>query len=189
VAAELVAILEEDPREPWLLNHAGVALYELGEIRAAEPLFTAARRLDPELPDVDRNLAECARRRRAGTASPQGLPPAVLAVLRDLGPRAKRIAAAARPAGGLTLSLCMIVKDEEAMLGKCLASVRDAVDEVVVVDTGSSDPTAPGCSTTPGRATSLRRATSPSTPPPATGSSTSTPTRSWSRATPRRCAR
>ena len=141
VAAELVAILEDDPREPWLLNHAGVALYELGEIRAAEPLFAAARRLDPELPDVERNLAECARRRRAGTASPQGLPPAVLAVLRDLGPRAKRIAAAARPAAGLTLSLCMIVKDEEAMIAKCLASVRDAVDEVIVVDTGSSDRT------------------------------------------------
>jgi tetratricopeptide (TPR) repeat protein len=141
VGAELVAVLEDEPREPWLLNHAGVALYELGEIRSAEALFTAARRLDPELGDVERNLSECARRRRAGTATPQGLPPAVLAVLRDLAPRAKRIAAAARPATGLTLSLCMIVKDEEAMLGKCLASVAGAVDEIVVVDTGSSDRT------------------------------------------------
>jgi len=39
------------------------------------------------------------------------------------------------------VSLCMIVKDEEAMLPDCLASVRDVVDEIVVVDTGSSDRT------------------------------------------------
>ena len=40
-----------------------------------------------------------------------------------------------------TVSLCMIVRDEEALLGRCLASVRDGVDEIVVVDTGSRDRT------------------------------------------------
>jgi glycosyltransferase involved in cell wall biosynthesis len=40
-----------------------------------------------------------------------------------------------------TLSLCMIVRDEEAMLPKCLESVRGWVDEVIVVDTGSTDHT------------------------------------------------
>jgi hypothetical protein len=39
------------------------------------------------------------------------------------------------------LSLTMIVKNEAATLGRCLASVRDIVDEIVVVDTGSSDNT------------------------------------------------
>lgn len=39
------------------------------------------------------------------------------------------------------ISLVMIVRDEEAVLGRCLASVADLVDEVVVVDTGSSDDT------------------------------------------------
>ena len=38
-----------------------------------------------------------------------------------------------------TVSLCMIVKDEEALLPKCLQSVADKVDEIVVVDTGSTD--------------------------------------------------
>lgn len=33
----------------------------------------------------------------------------------------------------------MIVKDEEELLPHCLASVQGAVDEVIVVDTGSSD--------------------------------------------------
>lgn len=39
------------------------------------------------------------------------------------------------------LSLCMIVKDEEPVLARCLASARDVADEIVVVDTGSADGT------------------------------------------------
>lgn len=39
------------------------------------------------------------------------------------------------------LSLCMVVKNEEHNLGRCLASVRHLVQEMVVVDTGSSDRT------------------------------------------------
>ena len=37
------------------------------------------------------------------------------------------------------LSLCMIVRDERALLARCLASVGDLADEIVVVDTGSTD--------------------------------------------------
>ena len=40
-----------------------------------------------------------------------------------------------------TLSFCIIVKNEEAALPQCLASVRDVVDEMVVLDTGSTDST------------------------------------------------
>ena len=43
--------------------------------------------------------------------------------------------------GMSTLSLCMIVKDEEYHLGECLEMARPFVDEVVVVDTGSTDNT------------------------------------------------
>jgi len=39
------------------------------------------------------------------------------------------------------LALVMIVRDEEASLERCLASARAWVDEIVVVDTGSSDAT------------------------------------------------
>jgi glycosyltransferase involved in cell wall biosynthesis len=41
----------------------------------------------------------------------------------------------------MNLSLCMIVKNEEASLPKCLSSVKDVVNEMVVLDTGSSDRT------------------------------------------------
>jgi tetratricopeptide (TPR) repeat protein len=55
--------------------------------------------------------------------------------------------AGVQPPGNLThsqlprLSLCMIVRDEQAFLPGALASVRGVVDEVVVVDTGSTDAT------------------------------------------------
>lgn len=42
---------------------------------------------------------------------------------------------------GPTLSLCMIVKNEEDNLDKCLSLARPHVDEIVVVDTGSTDRT------------------------------------------------
>jgi glycosyltransferase involved in cell wall biosynthesis len=38
-----------------------------------------------------------------------------------------------------TISLCMIVKNEDENLRRCLDSVRDSVDEIIVVDTGSTD--------------------------------------------------
>ena len=37
------------------------------------------------------------------------------------------------------LSMSSIVKNEAATLAQCLASIRDIVDDIVVVDTGSSD--------------------------------------------------
>ncbi|MBQ9142983.1 MAG: glycosyltransferase family 2 protein [Lachnospiraceae bacterium] len=41
----------------------------------------------------------------------------------------------------VTISLCMIVKNEEAVLARCLDTVADLVDEIIIVDTGSTDRT------------------------------------------------
>ncbi|WP_138496167.1 glycosyltransferase family 2 protein [Paenibacillus pinistramenti] len=46
--------------------------------------------------------------------------------------------------GSLTvglLSLCMIVKNEEKVLERCLNSVKDTADEMIIIDTGSTDHT------------------------------------------------
>lgn len=40
-----------------------------------------------------------------------------------------------------TISLCMIVKNEEKTLERCLNSVQDIADEIIIVDTGSTDST------------------------------------------------
>lgn len=39
------------------------------------------------------------------------------------------------------ISLCMIVKNEENTLSRCLNNIRDKVDEIIIVDTGSNDRT------------------------------------------------
>lgn len=39
------------------------------------------------------------------------------------------------------ISLSMIVKNEEKVLQRCLESVKDVVDEIIIVDTGSTDKT------------------------------------------------
>lgn len=39
------------------------------------------------------------------------------------------------------ISLSMIVRDEESLLPLCLKSIRDWVDEIIIVDTGSKDST------------------------------------------------
>jgi tetratricopeptide (TPR) repeat protein len=41
----------------------------------------------------------------------------------------------------MRLSLCMVVRNEEAFIGRCLDHVRGLVDEMVVLDTGSTDRT------------------------------------------------
>jgi len=43
--------------------------------------------------------------------------------------------------GPFRLSACMMVKDEEVNLPRCLQSIKPFIDELIVVDTGSSDRT------------------------------------------------
>jgi tetratricopeptide (TPR) repeat protein len=140
VAAGAIEALEQEPREPILLNYAGVALYELWSLDAAYAIFKAAHNLDPALPHLQRNLNELSRRRREASRSGRSLKP-LHAAAPALAGKARSIAKQARPATDLKLSLCMIVKDEEEMLPRCLAAVAPAVDEIVIVDTGSTDRT------------------------------------------------
>src|SRR5919204_2530454 len=87
-----VEILEEEPREPVILNYLGVLMYELGMLKPAEQLFKATKRLDPDLPHVGRNLDELARRRRKKIDVTSSLPPKVSLALPGLGRRAEKIA-------------------------------------------------------------------------------------------------
>ena len=41
----------------------------------------------------------------------------------------------------MDISLCMIVKNEEDTIARCINSVKDIVDEIIIVDTGSTDNT------------------------------------------------
>lgn len=41
----------------------------------------------------------------------------------------------------IRISLCMIVKNEEKVLARCLDTIADLMDEIIIVDTGSTDRT------------------------------------------------
>ncbi|MDE7305797.1 MAG: glycosyltransferase family 2 protein, partial [Clostridia bacterium] len=41
----------------------------------------------------------------------------------------------------MSLSVCLIVKDEQEVLARCLSCAKKFADEIVVVDTGSTDDT------------------------------------------------
>lgn len=41
----------------------------------------------------------------------------------------------------ISISLCMIVKNEEKVIERCLRSVKNLIDEIIIVDTGSTDKT------------------------------------------------
>lgn len=41
----------------------------------------------------------------------------------------------------IEISLCMIVKNEENVLARCLDTIADLMDEIIIVDTGSTDKT------------------------------------------------
>ena len=137
-AGGLVAALEDNPREPVLLNELGVLFYELrdGAVgRAALPRgASGSTRRCPRSTRTSRPRASW-RRCRARSADRQ------TGLLRTLAARAEAIAARAVPYTTMRISLCMIVKDEEEMLPRCLAAVAEHVDEIVIVDTGSTDRT------------------------------------------------
>ncbi len=136
----LIGWLEPTPAEPTLLGYAGVLASELGLYKESEALFEAALRLDPARDDHQASL-DAVRARRAAKAKVLGVPGDVRHALPSRRAPLARIAAAAKPAEGMRVSLCMIVRDEEEMLGRCLAAAQDGVDEMIIVDTGSRDRT------------------------------------------------
>lgn len=58
-----------------------------------------------------------------------------LAVRKKIGAKTLERLPESRP----SISLCMIVRNEQAMLGPCLNSIKPLADEIIVVDTGSDD--------------------------------------------------
>lgn len=69
-----------------------------------------------------------------------GLEDGMLAAGLDLRRRIGPISVAPeKKAAGTGVSLCMIVKDEERNLPRCLNSLKPVVDEIIIVDTGSAD--------------------------------------------------
>lgn len=65
----------------------------------------------------------------------EGLIDAAINVRQKIGPMKLEKGSAAHP----TLCVCMIVRNEQTLLGPCLHAIKPVADEIVVVDTGSTD--------------------------------------------------
>ena len=119
------------------LNRVGVSQHNLGNNQEAIALLIRAIEVNKDNPESYINLAtvlghlgDTAGRRRAIS---DGL--VYCSHKDDLRKLALEFL------GEETISLCMIVRNEEEMLAQCLESVSGLVDEIIIVDTGSEDRT------------------------------------------------
>jgi tetratricopeptide (TPR) repeat protein len=120
-----------------LYNYVGTAFNAKNNAEKAEEAFLKAIALKPSYDHPYLNLANLYRYRRqykkAEDTVEQGLN-------RCLQVQELRLLKKALE-NKATVSACMIVKDEEEFLPNCLDSIRNWVDEIIVVDTGSTDRT------------------------------------------------
>jgi len=118
--------LELDPYLVDGLNALGVVMHKLEWYAAAEVFFRRVLELSPTHTAAKASLVDCMRMvRETGDT---------------LNPDLEYLVKLTKPSEA-TLSLCMIVKNEERYLEDCLRSVQGVVDEIVIVDTGSTDGT------------------------------------------------
>jgi glycosyltransferase involved in cell wall biosynthesis len=128
-------------------HNLAVIYEETGRAAEAEAQWRAAVAENPQFTPGWQRLGELYSRQGRWTeledaalglsACPNGGEKAVALRAGALQARQASPSTAARP----RVSLCMIVRNEEASLGACLATVADLVDEMIVVDTGSADRT------------------------------------------------
>jgi len=137
------AALERDPRSPSAHFGRGRVLRQQGKRRRALEELVAAVESDPRaewIPELQRAMRRGEpRNARRGRAAKRDSDDALLR-------RAERAISRARSAPSQahvlpTISLCMIVRDEQDSLPRCLASARSVADEIIIVDTGSLDDT------------------------------------------------
>jgi glycosyltransferase involved in cell wall biosynthesis len=134
----------------WRAAVAENPSFSVGWVRLAELYLAQGRWSDLEAAAL--SLARCP----GGSAKADLLRARGLSARRDLGGAslgptfdeaihqgadAVRSTRSGRSSARPRVSLCMIVRDEEARLPACLSSVADLVDEMIVVDTGSRDRT------------------------------------------------
>ena len=130
------------PNDLSLKNLWGVLLIEEGRFDEAEQIFQGVLKVLPQSFEAYSNLGVLEEKRKNYTQAKEYYEKAL-----KINPEhqiAKENLAFLNTYHFLpkkTISLCMIVKDEEEFLPGCLESVKEAVDEIIIVDTGSTDRT------------------------------------------------
>ena len=139
------------PNVPDILSAYHSAITQLEQYKRAEPVFESAVSAYPlnkilryRFVDVLYRLGKLEEALKQIQESmvrfglEEGMMAAALKIREMAGP--KEIPKA-KKAKKTTLSICMITKDEEAFLAKCLHGLTPIADEIIVADTGSTDQT------------------------------------------------
>ncbi len=106
--------LEINPKDLQNLTGLANALFKQRKFQKAMDILKKTKRIYPNVNEIDKYIKQVSLKIPESKDKPQSQP---------------------------LLSLSMIVKNEEKYLEDCLKSVKDIADEIVIVDTGSSDAT------------------------------------------------
>ncbi len=139
--------ISREPENPGLYNNLASVYLEMGETDKAIELYRKAVSIHPGYAAAHKNLGLAYLKSEMTGKSLDSLRKAI-----SLNPSMTDVSMLIKELEGVkinvsdkniypSLSLCMIVKNEEDCLATCLESVKGVVDEVVVVDTGSTDTT------------------------------------------------
>ncbi|MEW6327166.1 MAG: tetratricopeptide repeat protein [Thermodesulfobacteriota bacterium] len=136
IEALYVRAIESNPGQCALRYNFGFFLEKKGCFQEAMPQYEEALRIDQNFVDACFRMGIVAwkmgqRKEACGRFAE---------VLRKR-PGHKEARLNLETLSGPSLSLCMIVRDEEEFIGRCIETSRRWVDEIVVVDTGSRDKT------------------------------------------------
>ncbi len=123
----------ERVRESWTWQHTGDRMLERMQVLQARPTPPPRAPATSVLPLPQTEVKRGRGRKREKDETQEN---GILIVDR------RSSAPGSRPVRKMpTISLCMIAKNEERVLDACLTSVKPFVDEIILVDTGSTDRT------------------------------------------------
>ncbi|MCX7795789.1 MAG: tetratricopeptide repeat protein, partial [bacterium] len=130
---EFKLAIKYDPNNAEAHNNLGVAYCNKQKYTEAKDSFRKALAINPNYEKAKENLALLELNLRSVTS---GVKSESKENIKDNNSQKTQ-----KPNKLPTVSLCMIVKNEEEHLPKALSSVKDVVDEIIIVDTGSTDNT------------------------------------------------
>ena len=132
----LAESIKKEPTNSNSFNIIGLCLFNLGEYALSKMFFEKVIEIDPEHEGAKDSLKNITKLIIENEKVDNKLFNEKYRELMDLLPLAHPVITK-EP----TISLCMIVKDEESFIAQCLESAKDVVNEIIVVDTGSTDKT------------------------------------------------